>query len=84
MDAEYNDIVTWDYKATVDVFGGAGNPNVKKYVVKTKNELSNLMKEDDFNNRKGLRFVELYMPRDDAPRSLISTANAAAARNASK
>ncbi|KAK7992302.1 hypothetical protein PG996_012686 [Apiospora saccharicola] len=84
MDAEYNDIVTWDYKGTVDVFGGANNPNVKKYVVKTKNELSTLMKEDDFNNRKGLRFVELYMPRDDAPRSLISTANAAAARNASK
>ncbi|KAI1484601.1 pyruvate decarboxylase [Biscogniauxia mediterranea] len=81
MDAEYNDIVEWKYKDLVDVFGGT-EETTKKYVVKTKAELDALLADPDFNNRQGLRFVELYMPRDDAPRSLQMTAQASARNNA--
>ncbi|KAI0597135.1 pyruvate decarboxylase [Biscogniauxia sp. FL1348] len=81
MDAEYNDIVEWKYKDLVDVFGGT-EETVRKYVVKTKAELEALLADADFNDRKGLRFVELYMPRDDAPRSLQMTAQASARNNA--
>ncbi|KAI1498421.1 pyruvate decarboxylase [Biscogniauxia marginata] len=83
MDAEYNDVVEWKYKDLVDVFGGSeAAGTVKKYVVRTKAELEALLDDQDFNDRKGLRFVELYMPRDDAPRSLQMTAQASARNNA--
>ncbi|KAI5919729.1 pyruvate decarboxylase [Camillea tinctor] len=81
MDAEYNDIVEWKYKDLPTVFGGT-DETVKKYVVKTKAELEALLADADFNNRKGLRFVELYMPREDAPTSLQLTAQASARNNA--
>lgn len=80
MDAEYNDIVKWDYKELVRVFGGA-EPHAKQYAVHTRDELDALLRDPDFNDRKGMRFVEVYMPRDDAPKSLQMTAEAAAARN---
>ncbi|KAI1848357.1 hypothetical protein JX265_008863 [Neoarthrinium moseri] len=84
MDAEYNDVVTWDYKALADVFSGgdAGRTGSKKYVVKTKADVEKLFADRDFNERKGLRFVEIYMPKEDAPRSLMMTAEASARNNA--
>lgn len=80
MEAEYNDIVKWDYKELVKVFGGV-EPHAKQYAVHTRDELDALLRDQDFNDRKGMRFVEVYMPRDDAPKSLQMTAEAAAARN---
>ncbi|KAH6653746.1 thiamine diphosphate-binding protein [Truncatella angustata] len=86
MEAEYNDIVQWDYKQLVTVFSGGAEQEkksgAKKYVVKTKDDVEKLFADQDFNERKGLRFVELYMPKDDAPRSLKTTAEASARNNA--
>lgn len=79
MEAEYNDINPWDYKALVDVFGGA--KTAKKYVAKTKDELEKLLTDKDFNAAKSLQFVELYMPKEDAPRALVMTAQASAKVN---
>lgn len=81
MDAEYNDVVPWQYKELVTVFGGTDG-NSKKYQVKTKAEAEALLKDPDFNERKGLRFVEVYMPKDDAPMSLKLTTEASAKNNA--
>jgi pyruvate decarboxylase len=86
MDAEYNDVVQWDYKELVTVFSGGpeqqAKNGAKKYVVKTKDEVEKLFADKDFNDRKGLRFVEIYMPKEDAPRSLKTTAEASAKNNA--
>lgn len=80
MDAEYNDISEWDYKGIVDVFGG--RKTCKKFAVKTKDELNKLLTDADFNAAACLQFVELYMPKKDAPRALVMTANASARVNA--
>ncbi|KAL7803804.1 pyruvate decarboxylase [Trichoderma aethiopicum] len=80
MDASYNDIVQWDFKALVDVFGGS--KTCKKFVVKTKESLEQLLTDPTFNAAECLQFVELYMPKEDAPRALVMTAEASAKNNA--
>lgn len=80
MEAEYNDINPWDHGALVDAFGG--KKSCKKYQIKTKDELNALFTDATFNAAECLQFVEVFMPRDDAPRALIMTADAAASRNA--
>lgn len=79
MDAEYNDITRWQYTEVPAVFGG---PKVRKFVVKTRSELEKLLADDEFNNAGGLQFVELWMPKKDAPRALKITAEIAAKNNA--
>ncbi|OTB02390.1 hypothetical protein M426DRAFT_13535 [Hypoxylon sp. CI-4A] len=81
MDAAYNDVATWRYKDLPAVFGG-DEATAKSYVVQNCGELESLLADRDFNTRRGLRFVELYMPREDAPKSLMVTAEASAKRNA--
>lgn len=81
MEAEYNDIVQWQYKELVTVFGGT-EKTAKTFVVKTKDELEELLTDGEFNNPKTLQFVELYLPKEDAPRALIMTAEASARNNA--
>ncbi|KAF6801231.1 pyruvate decarboxylase [Colletotrichum musicola] len=81
MEAEYNDIVQWQYKEVVTVFGGS-DQTAKKFVIKTKDELENLLTNAEFNNPTALQFVELYVPKEDAPRALIMTAEASAKNNA--
>lgn len=82
MNAEYNDIVNWDYKGLVDIFGGS--QRARKFAVKTKDELNRLLTDGDFNKAETLQFVELYMKREDAPRALVMTAEASAKTNAKK
>jgi pyruvate decarboxylase len=82
MEAEYNDIANWDFKALVDVFGGSKTS--KKFAVETKDELEKLLTDESFNAAECLQFVELYMPKEDAPRALKLTAEASARNNAKK
>jgi len=89
MEAEYNDVVAWKYKDLVGVFTPiSSSPQAtgaapRTYQVRTVPELEKLLTEDaDFATGRGLRFVELYMPREDAPASLKMTAEASAKRNA--
>lgn len=80
MEASYNDINNWDYKSLVDTFGGS--KTCKKFVVKTKDEANSLFSDVSFNAAETLQFVELYMPKEDAPRALVKTAAASAKVNA--
>lgn len=82
MNAEYNDINEWKYKELVRVFGG--EKTCKTFTIKTKNELNDLLVDEEFKSAECLQFVELYMPREDAPRALIMTAEASAKNNAKK
>ncbi|KAI0198618.1 putative pyruvate decarboxylase [Astrocystis sublimbata] len=82
MDAPYNDVPTWKYRDLGTVFGGTPE-TVKSYAVKTPNELEGLLADEDFSGGfKGLRLVELYMGKEDAPRSLVMTAEISAKTNA--
>ncbi|KAG6041827.1 hypothetical protein E4U41_001298 [Claviceps citrina] len=79
MDAGYNDINVWDNKLLIDVFGGTDL--AQKHSIKTKDELEALFADEDFNAAKKMQFVELHMPKKDAPRALVMTAQASAKTN---
>jgi len=81
MNAEYNDICKWEYTDVPATFG-ATKKQVKTFVVKTKDELERLLKDKDFIGSKGLQFVEVWMPKDDAPRGLKITTEISARNNA--
>lgn len=80
MNAEYNDISKWIYTDVPTVFGATGE-QVRKFVIKTKDELEMLLNDKDFNDAAGLQFVELWMPKEDAPRALKITAEISAKNN---
>ena len=80
MDADYNDISAWKFKDLVTVFGGT-EEKTAKFQVKSVAELDHLLAEKDFIAAKRLQFVELYMPKEDAPKSLVLTAEASATTN---
>ncbi|KAF2838508.1 pyruvate decarboxylase [Patellaria atrata CBS 101060] len=79
FDADYNDIPDWQYTKLPEVFGAK---DAKTYQVRTKEEVNRLFEDRDFSQGDKLRFVEIFMPRDDAPIALKSTAEAAAKTNA--
>jgi pyruvate decarboxylase len=81
MDAVYNDIAPWSFKELVHVFGGV-QKNAKTYQVKTKDQVNELFEDKGFNAAECLQFVELYIPKLDAPRALKLTAEASAKTNA--
>ena len=81
MDAVYNDIQPWHFKDLVKVFG-AEEGTSKTFQIKTKNEVDHLFQDKEFNAANVLQFVELYIPKKDAPRALKLTAEASAKTNA--
>ncbi|KAI0799304.1 thiamine pyrophosphate enzyme [Xylaria sp. FL0064] len=82
MEASYNDVATWQYRDLGTVFGGSP-ATVRSYAVHTPAELETLLADEDFaSNYHGLRLVELYMGREDAPHSLKMTAEVSAKTNA--
>jgi pyruvate decarboxylase len=81
MDATYNDIAPWSFKDLVNVFGGAAK-HAKTFQIKTKDQVHELFEDNNFNAAEQLQFVELYIPKEDAPRALKLTAEASAKTNA--
>lgn len=81
MGAAYNDIAQWDFKDIPRVFGAKAG-NSKSYQIKTKTEVNNLLDDKGFSAASVLQFVELYIPKEDAPRALKLTAEASAKTNA--
>lgn len=79
----YNDVQEWRYKDLPAAFG-AEKGQVLTYRVESKHQVEELFMDREFasGDTKQLRFVELVMPWDDAPRALKSTAESAAKRNA--
>ena len=80
-DASYNDIAPWKYTQLPAAFG-ASEDKFATYVAKTKEDVEKLFKDPSFAQSPKLRFVELFMPKEDAPKSLQLVAEAAANRNA--
>ncbi|TAQ87358.1 hypothetical protein B7494_g4319 [Chlorociboria aeruginascens] len=80
MDAAYNDIAAWKFKDIVNVFG-AKEGTTKTYQIKTKDQVNKLFSDKSFAAADVFQFVELYIPKDDAPRALKLTAEASAKTN---
>ncbi|KIW02821.1 uncharacterized protein PV09_05879 [Verruconis gallopava] len=81
-DAEYNDVQPWKYKDLPAAFGGR-TEEFETFAVRTRDELDKLFEDDDFSTPNGkLKFIEVYMPKEDAPETLKMTAESAAKRNA--
>ena len=80
MDAGYNDIQPWTHTLLPQVFGGTSS-NTKTHVVKTKDEVDTLFKNEAFNKAEVLQIVEIHIPKKDAPRALVLTAEASAKVN---
>jgi pyruvate decarboxylase len=81
MDEAYNDIQPWHFKELVKDFG-AKEGEYRTYQIKTKEQAHKLFEDKEFNAAGVLQFVELYVPKKDAPRALKLTAEASAANNA--
>jgi pyruvate decarboxylase len=81
MDATYNDIQEWDFKGLPKVFG-AKEGSSKSFQIKTTDQVDQLFSDESFNAAEVLQFVELYIPKKDAPRALKLTAQASAKTNA--
>lgn len=75
MDASYNDIALWKHK---DLIVGLGGEEylAKYFQIRTMMELDDLLLDAEFNECRGLQFVELHMDKLDAPASLLSAAQA--------
>ncbi|KAI4226718.1 MAG: hypothetical protein L6R36_002973 [Xanthoria steineri] len=81
FDAAYNDIAQWKYTDLIPTFGGTPD-NSRTYRVKTKREAEDLFNDREFAAAGKLQFVELFMPKEDAPKALKLTAKASAENNA--
>ncbi|KAI9799181.1 MAG: Pyruvate decarboxylase 1 [Piccolia ochrophora] len=81
MNAEYNDIQRWHNKDLLAVFG-ADPAKSKTYQIRSKEELQKLFADEEFSAAKYIQFVELYVPKEDAPRALELTAESSAKTNA--
>ena len=81
--AAYNDVQPWNYSALPAAFG-ARDGQVQTHRVETKQQLDQLFADAEFASadNKALRFVELVMKWDDAPKTLLLTAESSAKRNA--
>ncbi len=84
MDAEYNDITRWQYTDVPRVLG-ASDKEVRTFVVKTRDDFEDLLADKGFNNPDtgGLQFVEVWMPKKDAPKALKTVAEILTKNNAS-
>ncbi|KAF2144593.1 uncharacterized protein K452DRAFT_284919 [Aplosporella prunicola CBS 121167] len=81
FEAVYNDVQEWKYKDIPATFG-AKPETTRTYQVRTKDDVEKLFADEEFASSNTLRFVELYMPKDDAPMALKYTCDAAEKRNA--
>jgi pyruvate decarboxylase len=68
-DAHYNDIPQWQYHKLPEVLTPLANKKakVKTWRIESRAELDKLLSDKEFAEGKGLQFVEIHMPKLDAP-----------------
>jgi pyruvate decarboxylase len=84
MKAGYNDVQPWRYLDAAKYFGAPEGD--EEYPVTTRRvenwgQLTELIRDKEFGERKGLKMVEVIMEREDAPESLKILVQGAAKRN---
>lgn len=66
----YNDISPWRYLQAPSVFGASDN--VYTASAKTYGELEKVLSDEKMTKGKGLRMVEVFMEREDAPAGVLT------------
>ncbi|GHJ87044.1 hypothetical protein NliqN6_3446 [Naganishia liquefaciens] len=80
--AQYNNIQMIDHQMMLPFFVGKSNTPHASYAVHTPAELDALLKDAEFNVPDRIRLIEVFMPRGDAPASLLNQAKLTAEANA--
>lgn len=81
--AKYNDIQMYDHQKMLPFFVGRNNSIAHaSYEVHTPQELDTLLNDPEFNKPDKIRLIEVFMPRGDAPESLLNQAKLTAQANA--
>ena len=72
--AKYNDIAPWRYLAAPQLFGAdeEGELAVHTWSIRTWKDLDKALNDDILISGRGMRMVEVFMDRMDAPPSLLS------------
>jgi len=78
--APYNDITPWKHTQLLDLFG-CPKEQQRTFQVHTRTELEGLFKKDEFSRGDKIQLVELFMPKQDAPRALVKVGEITARRN---
>jgi pyruvate decarboxylase len=72
---KYNDISNWNWTSILGTFNTSPEVKHKSYTVKTKDELSALLDDQNFADcAAGMQLVEVMMEKLDAPRALQAQA----------
>lgn len=84
MEASYNDIMMWKYTLLPEAMGAKMGKNATTRQVKTIDELEAFWKTDDAKDGKGkgMQFIEMFMPKEDAPVTLKMLCQSSAKTNA--
>jgi pyruvate decarboxylase len=79
----YNDVARWRYLKAAEFFGAdqEGEYASRTWEIRTWGDLDSVLKDEQLVNGKGLRMVEVFMDRFDAPDVLLSLLNAQIARD---
>lgn len=80
--AQYNDIQSYDHQLLLPFLAGPKRSETESFKVSTQEELDKLLKDPEFAKPTKIRLIELVMPRDDAPKALITQAKLTAKANA--
>jgi len=75
-EAESHNIVDWDYKELLKVFG-VEDVAAHTHRVTKEDQLGGLLDDDDFRKKDHLQLVEVVVERDDAPPALVRALEAA-------
>ncbi|KAF2859294.1 pyruvate decarboxylase [Piedraia hortae CBS 480.64] len=66
--ASYNDVSRWQYHKVPEALTSAdAKVKPKSWKIQSRAELDRLLSDESFANGKGLQFVEIHMPKLDAP-----------------
>jgi pyruvate decarboxylase len=71
-EATYNNIPQWQYSNMPQMLTSdpAKAAKIHSWKIDSRNELDTLLRDESFQQGKGLQFVEIHMPKMDGPRLL--------------
>ncbi|KAK7739815.1 hypothetical protein SLS62_011204 [Diatrype stigma] len=67
---EYNDVTSWRYLQAPSFFGAREDTYTAQ--VRTYGDLEKVLSDPSLNTRKGLKMIEVFMDREDAPKGPLS------------
>ncbi|GAA5938357.1 alpha-keto acid decarboxylase family protein [Sporobolomyces koalae] len=80
--ASYNDISSWRWQSLLDFFDASGEIPKRSWQAKTRGELEDILRDDEFKKADKCQLLEVLMEKLDAPAALIKQGELSAQLNA--